>query len=74
MLSVKTFFQVIKTEEAVIWYFESSAEVVSGYEQLYRRYTTPPVSMMVCAPGDIDIAGLGSVQFRMVSYIGVSSR
>ena len=58
---------MIKTEEAIVWYFESSAEVVSGYEQLYRRYTTAPIAMEICAPGDIDITGLGSVKFRMVS-------
>ena len=58
---------MIKTEEAIVWYFESSAEVVSGYEQLYRRYTTTPIAMENCAPGDIDITGLGSIKFRMVS-------
>ena len=57
----------MKTDEAIVWYFESSAEVVSGYEQLYRRYTTTPINMVVCPPGEIDVAGLGSVHFRMVS-------
>ena len=44
---------MIKTEEAIVWYFESSAEVVSGYEQLYRRYTTTPIAMENCAPGEV---------------------
>ena len=59
--------QVIEREEAIVWYFDSAAEVVSGYEQLYRRYTTTPMNMVICPPGQIDVAGLGSVQFRMVS-------
>ena len=48
---------------------------MSGYEQLYRRYTTTPMNMVVCPPGQIDVAGLGSVQFRMVSqtFIEVNS-
>ena len=59
-------FKVTSVEEGIIWYFDTVSAAVSGYEQLYRRYSSSPVNMTVCEPGSVDIANLGSNKFKMV--------
>ena len=41
-------------------------EVMSGYEQLYKQYTSQPVGMVTCKPGAIDTGELGSKKLRIV--------
>jgi len=56
----------VQPEKAIVWYFSSMLEVMSGYEQLYKQYTSQPVAMVTCKPGAIDTGELGSKKLRIV--------
>ncbi|XP_060575380.1 protein mono-ADP-ribosyltransferase PARP4-like, partial [Ruditapes philippinarum] len=57
--------KVVKIDEAIVWYFQTVSEVLSGYEQLYRQYANKPVCMVPCKPGSVDVQDFGSATLRM---------
>ncbi|XP_053376593.1 uncharacterized protein LOC123533425 [Mercenaria mercenaria] len=58
--------KVVKIEDAIVWYFSTVSEVLSGYEQLYRQCTNKPTCMVTCEPGSVEVENFGSSNLRMV--------
>ncbi|KAL3858028.1 hypothetical protein ACJMK2_012644 [Sinanodonta woodiana] len=57
---------VTSVEEAVIWYFETIEEVVSGYEHLYKKFIGFPNNMQPSDTARVDFGQLGSPCLRLV--------
>ncbi|KAK3587647.1 hypothetical protein CHS0354_032855 [Potamilus streckersoni] len=57
---------VTSVEEAVTWYFETVEEVVSGYEHLYKKFTSFPSCMRPSDTARVDFGQLGSPRLMLV--------
>ncbi|CAC5400316.1 PARP2_3_4 [Mytilus coruscus] len=57
---------IVSTSDPTIWYLDTAAEGLSGYEQLYQRYTTAPYSMLPWVQPAFSSNKLGSPRARMI--------
>ncbi|XP_063447772.1 uncharacterized protein LOC134727324 [Mytilus trossulus] len=57
---------VVSTSDPSVWYLDTAAEGLSGYEQLYQRYTTSPYSMLPWVQPAFSSNKLGSPKARMI--------
>ncbi|XP_052074990.1 uncharacterized protein LOC127712542 isoform X2 [Mytilus californianus] len=57
---------IVSTSDPTVWYLDTAAEGLSGYEQLYHRYTTAPYSMLPWIQPAFSSNKLGSPRARMI--------
>jgi len=53
-------------EGPVVWFVDTSEEALSAYEQLCRRYTSSPYSMVQWTNPTFSSNNVGSTKFRLV--------
>ncbi|CAG2240013.1 PARP2_3_4 [Mytilus edulis] len=57
---------IVSTSDPSVWYLDTAAEGLSGYEQLYQRYTTAPYNMLPWVQPAFSSNKLGSPRARMI--------
>ncbi|KAL5017637.1 hypothetical protein ScPMuIL_007226 [Solemya velum] len=53
---------------AEVWYFPSSDEAVSGYDQLFRKLSTSPYNMELCSIPEFVCHGVGSKKLQLLLW------
>ncbi|VDI55612.1 poly [ADP-ribose] polymerase [Mytilus galloprovincialis] len=57
---------IVSTSDPSVWYLDTAAEGLSGYEQLYQRYSTAPYSLLPWVQPAFSSNKLGSPRARMI--------